>query len=80
MLARGRLCGIVLLGERTGGEAYAPDEITALSSMSQGVGSALDVLSTADTATSVADAVREELAPLRTQLDAIAKALRAGPP
>ncbi|MGB6063023.1 MAG: GAF domain-containing protein [Candidatus Aquilonibacter sp.] len=80
MLARGRLCGIVLLGERTGGEVYAPDEITALSSMSQGVGSALDVLSTADTATSVADAVREELAPLRTQLDAIAKALRAGPP
>jgi hypothetical protein len=39
MLARGRLCGIVLLGERTGGEAYAPDEIAALSSMSQGVGS-----------------------------------------
>jgi hypothetical protein len=80
MLARGRLCGIVLLGERYGGEAYAPDEITALSSMSQGVGSALDVFSRADTATSVAQSVREELAPLRSQLDAIAKALRAGPP
>jgi len=80
MLARGRLLGVVALGERFGGEAYAPDEIAALASMSQGVGSAIDVLSTTDTATSVANAVREQLAPLRMQLDEIAKALRAGPP
>jgi hypothetical protein len=82
MLARGRLCGIVLLGERSGGEAYAPDEIAALSSMSQGVGSALDVLTVSNELShaSIVDAVRVELAPLREQLDAIAKALRAGPP
>src|SRR5208283_2149597 len=48
MLARGRLLGVVVLGERAGGEAYAPDEIAALSSMSQGVGSALDVLAVSD--------------------------------
>ncbi len=82
MLARGRLLGVVLLGERSGGEAYAPDEIAALASMSQGVSSALDVLAVDDAAshTAIADAMRSELAPLRTQLDAIAKALRAGPP
>ena len=45
MLARGRLLGVVALDERTGGEAYAPDEIEALSQFAHGVGSALDVLS-----------------------------------
>jgi len=30
MLARGRLLGAIVLGERIGGEAYAPDEIEAL--------------------------------------------------
>ena len=82
MLARGRLLGVMLLGERSGGEAYAPDEIAALASMSHGVGSALDVLALNDGASQaeLADAVRAEIAPLRAQLDEIAKALRAGPP
>jgi hypothetical protein len=44
MLARGRLVGAIVLGERTGGEAYAPDEIEALSHFAHGVGSALDAL------------------------------------
>ena len=44
MLARGRLLGILLLGERAGGEAYAPDEVEALSQFAHGVGSALDAL------------------------------------
>lgn len=44
MLARGRLDGILLLGERAGGEAYAPDEVEALSQFAHGVGSALDRL------------------------------------
>lgn len=44
MLARGRLTAILLLGERAGGEAYAPDEIEALSQFAYGVGSALDAL------------------------------------
>jgi hypothetical protein len=71
-----------LRGAAAGSEAYAPDEIAALSSMSQGVGSALDVLAVSDEIShgSIADAVRTELAPLREQLDAIATALRAGPP
>lgn len=45
MLARGRLVAILLLGERLGGEAYAPDEIEALSQFTHGIGSALDSLS-----------------------------------
>jgi GAF domain len=44
MLARGRLLGVLLLGERTGGEAYAPDEVEALSQFAHGVGSALEAL------------------------------------
>ncbi|HTU80745.1 MAG TPA: hypothetical protein VMF61_01360 [Candidatus Acidoferrales bacterium] len=45
MLGRGRLLGVLLLGERVGGEAYAPDEVEALSHLAHGVGAALDVLS-----------------------------------
>ena len=45
MLGRGRLLGVLLLGERAGGEAYAPDEVEALSHLAHGVGAALDVLS-----------------------------------
>jgi hypothetical protein len=44
MLARGKLYGVLLLGERTGGEAYAPDEVEALSQLANGVGSALEAL------------------------------------
>jgi hypothetical protein len=44
MLARGRLLGVLLLDERTGGESYAPDEVEALSTLAQGVGSSLDAL------------------------------------
>lgn len=44
MLGRGRLAGILLLGERTGGEAYAPDEVEALAQFTHGVGSSLDSL------------------------------------
>jgi len=45
MLTRGRLYGVLLLGERAGGEAYAPDEVEALSQLANGVGSALEALS-----------------------------------
>ncbi|HTV72450.1 MAG TPA: GAF domain-containing protein [Candidatus Acidoferrales bacterium] len=44
MLARGQLLGILILGERAGGEAYAPDEIDALAQLAHGVASALDGL------------------------------------
>lgn len=45
MIARGRLIGVLVLGERTGGESYAPDEVEAISQFAHGVGSALDALS-----------------------------------
>ncbi len=45
MLSRGRLLGMLLLDERSGGESYAPDEIEALSALAHGVGSSLDGLS-----------------------------------
>ena len=59
MLARGRLAGVLVLGERAGGEAYAPDEVEALSQFAHGVGSALDVLSTSgsDSLTSLKDTI-----------------------
>jgi hypothetical protein len=44
MVARGQLLGVLLCGERAGGEAYAPDEVEALSEFAHGVGSALDGL------------------------------------
>jgi hypothetical protein len=45
MLVRGRLLGVLVLGERTGGEAYAPDEVQALAEVAYGVGTAMDGLS-----------------------------------
>lgn len=68
MIARGRLCGIILLGERTGGEAYAPDEIDALAAFAHGVGLALDSVSSSGTNEKIAntlDAILEELKELR---------------
>jgi hypothetical protein len=56
------------LGERTGGEAYAPDEIEALAQFAHGVGSSLDAVSTRSdgvldtlqhSMTSMADAVAQ---------------------
>jgi len=45
MLARGRLVGLLLMDERAGGEAYAPDDMDALSQLAHSVGSAIDSLS-----------------------------------
>jgi hypothetical protein len=68
MLARGRLLGVVALDERSGGEAYAPDEIEALSQFAHGVGSALDVLSLRQD---------DSLASLREAMAAMAGAIAA---
>jgi GAF domain-containing protein len=46
MLGRGKLLGVLLLGPRTGGEAYAPDEVEALTQFAHGVGVAMAALST----------------------------------
>lgn len=45
LLGRGRLVGVLLMGERAGGEAYAPDDVEALSQLAHGVGAAVDSLS-----------------------------------
>jgi hypothetical protein len=68
MLARGRLLGVVVLGERTGGEAYAPDEIEALAQFAHGVGSAYDVL-----ASRLDNSTAELRTAMATMADAIAK-------
>ncbi len=44
LLARGHLLGVLLLGERSSGEIYAPDEVEAVSLFAHGVGSALGAL------------------------------------
>jgi hypothetical protein len=44
MVARGQLLGVILCGERASGEAYAPDDVDALSEFAHGVGSAIDGL------------------------------------
>jgi hypothetical protein len=77
MLARGRLLGVLLLGERTGGEAYAPDEVEALSQLAHGVGSAMDVLSI-HAGDSMA-ALRESLASIADEVVSLAAAVRALP-
>jgi GAF domain-containing protein len=43
MVARGRLVGIIVLGHRRSGEAYAPDETAAIAEMARSVGSAIDL-------------------------------------
>lgn len=60
MVARARLLGVLLVGERAGGEAYAPDEVEALSQLAHGVGSALDALALRhdDRIVALVDAVR----------------------
>ena len=79
MLARGKLAGVLVLGERKGGESYAPDEIEALSQFAHGVGSALGALSVENGASLVALqeslAARQEAAVAR--LEEIAEALRS---
>lgn len=73
MLSRGRLLGILVLGERAGGEAYAPDEVEALSQFARGVGSSLDALASAD-ADSI-HALRETIARAVATLDATMRSL-----
>jgi hypothetical protein len=45
MLGRGRLLGVLLMGERTSGEAYAPDEVEALTRFAHGIAVTLDSFS-----------------------------------
>jgi GAF domain-containing protein len=78
MVARGRLLGVLFLGERAGGEAYAPDEVEALSAFAHGVGSAIGALST-EGADSIA-ALRESIASMGDSItESLANAMQALP-
>jgi hypothetical protein len=77
MLARGRLLGVLLLGERAGGEAYAPDEVEALSALAHGVGSAMDALSV-HREDSIA-ALRESLTSIADEVASLRNVIRALP-
>jgi GAF domain-containing protein len=46
MMARGRLLGVLVCGEKRNGEAFAPDESEALATVAHGVGTAIDLLGT----------------------------------
>jgi hypothetical protein len=77
MVARGRLLGILLLGERAGGEAYAPDEVDALSQFAHGVGSSLDALARSPdslTATQSLVAMQQTLAAMQQTLNTMQRA------
>jgi len=75
MVARGRLVGVLLCGERDGGEAYAPDEVDALSEFAHGVGSALDILG-AGREPSVSDRLLEAITAFREETATAINALR----
>lgn len=66
MAARGRLLGVLVVGPKRSGEAYAPDEDRTLAQLAQSLGGALDVLS------SRAPSERSEIV---ERLDAIARML-----
>ncbi|HTA40011.1 MAG TPA: hypothetical protein VK760_13090, partial [Candidatus Acidoferrales bacterium] len=62
MVARGRLIGLLLCGERASGEAYAPDEVDAVATLVHGVGAAYDALGSResqDARAGLVDAIRE---------------------
>jgi K+-sensing histidine kinase KdpD len=69
IVARGQLLGLLLCGERTGSEVYAPDEINALAQFAQGVGSAFDYFTYDARTTERDDAVLGELRRLRETLE-----------
>ena len=66
MVARARLIGLIVLGPRRSGEAYAPDESDAIAHLAHSLGAALDVLfSQADDSNGA----------LRDSIEAIARAV-----
>lgn len=80
MLVRGRLVGAVVCGPRQRGEAYAPDEVEALSEFAHGVGSAFDSIERSESQNQRVDATAEELRALRASIEvAIATFLRGTP-
>ena len=71
MLCRGHLVGALVVGPKTSGEPYAPDESAAIAQVAHGVGVTLDLLRVRR-----ADGLAEILDALRALPDAIAERLR----
>jgi hypothetical protein len=69
MISRGELVGALICGPKRDGEAYAPDETDALLMLSQGVGTALDTLSSRGDAGEAS--LREMLVRILDKLDAL---------
>lgn len=67
--SRGRLVGVLVYGERAGGESYAADEVEALTELAQGVGSALESMERSDRAHARTDAIFNELRSLREGIE-----------
>lgn len=68
MTARGQLLGVVVLGARRSGEAYAPDEISAISQLAASMGPALDAFATQNGKGATEDHVAASIAELREEL------------
>jgi hypothetical protein len=82
MAARGRLVGALVVGPKTSGETYAPDESDAIAQLAHAVGIALDalVLRSDQSRDGVLDGVRAMIAGLQIvsqKLDGIANAIGA---
>ena len=78
MLVRGGLVGTLVCGVRTRGEAYAPDEVEALSVFAHGIGSALDAVERSEPQQQRDDAIAVELRALRSEVAAMRAQLPAG--
>lgn len=79
MLARGNLTGALVLGPKTSGEPYAPDESFAIAQLAHGVGVALDLLGVrpAESGGEVLGALRAMHDTLQSLPDAIADRLKS---
>ena len=67
MIARGRLVGIIACAARPSGEAYAPDEIEALTEFAHGIGGALAMLERVGAEGTRDDAILAELRAIRAE-------------
>ncbi len=74
MVSRGVLTGILVCGAKRNGEAYAPDESSAIFALAHGVGAALDILSHRDAGSD--DSLREMVTLMREQREVSAEILK----
>lgn len=81
MVARGRLIGVIVLGERRSGEAYAPDEQAAIAHLAQSVGVSLDAVlkSPSKTGEDLRDSLAAGFAALGEKIDALRREITAEP-